>query len=153
MSFQVLSMLLKLRQASCHPMLLKEDWEHGSSKMDKFFEQLELVLSRGVGCLCSLKFTSFLKLLKMSLKGVLSEAFILMGRLSGMQRAELVERFQEGESSVFLISLKAGGTGLTLTSADVVFHLDPWWNPAVEIRLQTEFTVWGRRSLSLFIGL
>ena len=76
-SFQVLSMSLKLRQASCHPMLLKEDWEHGSSKMDKFFEQLELVLSRGSrGKLVFSQFTSFLGLLKMSLKGVLSEAFI-----------------------------------------------------------------------------
>ena len=93
-SFQVLSMLLKLRQASCHPMLLKEDWKHGSSKMEKFLDELDQVLSRGSRVLVFSQFTSFLAIVQQELRARSIKNFYLDGQTPGMQRAELVERFQ-----------------------------------------------------------
>jgi SNF2 family DNA or RNA helicase len=128
----VLEALLRLRQAACHPGLLdpgRADEE--SAKLEAFREQVAEVLEEGHKALVFSQFTSFLALVRRQLDrdGVVYE--YLDGKTR--DRAARVERFQNDPGCrLFLISLKAGGTGLNLTAADYVFLLDPWWNPAVE---------------------
>ena len=126
-----LDALLKLRQICCHPRLLDENRaEVGSAKFDYLVDLLETFREEGHRVLLFSQFTSMLSLIEAHLddKGV--SYLKLTGETK--DRQNLVERFQSGESEVFLISLKAGGTGLTLTGADTVIHYDPWWNPAAE---------------------
>jgi superfamily II DNA or RNA helicase len=129
---QVLEALLRLRQAACHPGLLDpERAGEGSAKLEALREQLAEVLDEGHKALVFSQFTSLLALVRRDLDegGVVYE--YLDGRTQ--DRAARVERFQgDPDCRLFLISLKAGGTGLNLTAADYVFLLDPWWNPAVE---------------------
>jgi superfamily II DNA or RNA helicase len=130
----VLEMLLRLRQAACHPALLDAARASEScAKFEALFAMLEDVLETGHKALVFSQFTSFLALLRPRL----DERGITYGYLDGAtpapQRAAEVARFQEdAQRKLFLISLKAGGTGLNLTAADYVFLLDPWWNPSVE---------------------
>ncbi len=129
---EILEALLRLRQASCHPGLLNSDLAQGSSaKFDMLLEQLETVIADGHKALIFSQFTSLLKLLEKSLKSRKIQYEYLDGKTN--KRADRVKNFQENENiQAFLISLKAGGVGLNLTSADYVFILDPWWNPAAE---------------------
>ncbi|MEM9235568.1 MAG: DEAD/DEAH box helicase [Verrucomicrobiota bacterium] len=127
-----LSALLKLRLICCHPKLL-EGTSDGveSAKLDFLTEELlPTLLEEGRRILLFSQFTSMLRLIERQLE----KAGISWLKLTGQSRnrGELVERFQSGEVPVFLISLKAGGTGLNLTAADTVIHYDPWWNPAAE---------------------
>eukprot|EP01037_Dinobryon_pediforme_P001868 gene1868-1898_t len=129
----VLDALLKLRQACCDPRLVKLPSARkvdGSSKLDDLLEMMTEMLSEGRRILLFSQFTSMLDLIKPRLV----EAGIAFCELRGdtRDRAEPVRKFEAGEVPVFLISLKAGGRGLNLTSADTVIHYDPWWNPAVE---------------------
>ena len=128
----VLEALLRLRQAACHPALLGEDnAEIQSAKVEALIPKLKELIDEGHKALVFSQFTSFLGLVRERLneEGIAHE--YLDGRTR--DRGERVERFQNSpELGVFLISLKAGGLGLNLTSADYVFLLDPWWNPAVE---------------------
>ncbi len=126
-----LEALLRLRQAACHQGLLPGQSAPDSSKVRLLLESLGLILSGGHRALVFSQWTSLLDLVEPHLKA----AGISYLRLDGStrNRGALVEKFQsEGGPPVFLISLKAGGTGLNLTAADHVFLLDPWWNPAVE---------------------
>ena len=128
----VLEALLRLRQAACHPALLGEDNASiQSAKVEALIPKLKELIDEGHKALVFSQFTSFLGLVRERLneEGIAHE--YLDGRTR--DRGERVERFQNTpELGVFLISLKAGGLGLNLTSADYVFLLDPWWNPAVE---------------------
>ncbi len=130
----ILDALLKMRQACCDPRLLKlEAVKHakaGSAKLDRLMELLEVLLSEGRRVLVFSQFTSMLALIEARL----SEAKIGYVQLTGdtKDRQAPIARFQGGEVPLFLLSLKAGGTGLNLTAADTVIHYDPWWNPAVE---------------------
>ncbi len=128
----VLESLLRLRQAACHPGLLDERRAHESSaKLEALLPLLDEVRESGHKALVFSQFTSFLAILRRRLdaQGVRYE--YLDGRTK--KREERVRRFQEdADVPLFLISLKAGGTGLNLTAADYVFLMDPWWNPAVE---------------------
>jgi superfamily II DNA or RNA helicase len=129
----VLDALLKLRQACCDPRLVKLPSARKvetSSKLDDLLEMMIEMLSEGRRILLFSQFTSMLDLIKPRLV----EAGITFAELRGdtRDRAEPVRKFEAGEVPVFLISLKAGGRGLNLTSADTVIHYDPWWNPAVE---------------------
>jgi superfamily II DNA or RNA helicase len=129
----VLDALLKLRQACCDPRLVKlasARTVESSSKLDDLLEMMTEMLSEGRRILLFSQFTSMLDLIKPRL----AEAGIRFTELRGdtRDRAEPVRCFEAGEVPVFLISLKAGGRGLNLTSADTVIHYDPWWNPAVE---------------------
>jgi SNF2 family DNA or RNA helicase len=128
---RVLTALLRLRQASCDLRLLGAKSEDPSAKLDALLEILREATDGGHRTLVFSQFASMLDLIAPTL----DEAGISWCRLDGStrDRAAVVERFQTDDSiSVFLISLKAGGTGLNLTAADTVVHFDPWWNPAVE---------------------
>lgn len=132
-----LDALLKLRQICCHPSLLKfqsEDMKNAaqaeSAKMLYLIDLLVTLRAEGHRVLIFSQFTSMLGLIEDYLNLESISYLILTGATK--DRQSLVERFQGGEGEVFLISLKAGGTGLTLTGADTVIHYDPWWNPAAE---------------------
>lgn len=132
--FGILEMLLRLRQAACHPGLLDEARvDESSAKFDTLFPLLEEVLESGHKALVFSQFTSFLALVRRRLDAASRNYGYLDGQTAAKKRAEEVDRFQtDPDCKLFLISLKAGGTGLNLTAADYVFLLDPWWNPAVE---------------------
>jgi SNF2 family DNA or RNA helicase len=130
--FKVLQMLTRLRQLSCHIGLVDDQWKGSSSKLDVLMEQLEQLKERGNRPLIFSQFTTHLSLIRESLDKAGITYQYLDGQTTPAQRQERVEAFQRGESDAFLISLKAGGTGLNLTAADYVIHMDPWWNPAVE---------------------
>jgi len=129
---RMLEILTRLRQASCHTGLLPGgDPTAASGKLDVLCETLDEVVDEGHRALVFSQWTSLLDLVEPRLMDLGLDFLRLDG--STRNRAELVERFQAPDGPpVFLISLKAGGTGLNLTAADHVFHLDPWWNPAVE---------------------
>jgi SNF2 family DNA or RNA helicase len=97
-----------------------------------FLSLCQQALSNGHRILVFSQFTKLLELVQDELIKLNVSHTYLDGSLSGKERSQRVEAFQAGEFDVFLISLKAGGTGLTLTKADFVVHLDPWWNPAVQ---------------------
>ncbi len=125
--------LLKLRQICLCPRLLSKDLPEETPKIEVLLEQLQELLDEGHSALVFSQFTSFLDIVERHIK----KADIPFVRLDGstpvQKRKEIFKRFQESASStVFLLSLKAGGQGLNLTRASYVFHLDPWWNPAVE---------------------
>nr|MBA3480823.1 helicase SNF2 [Pirellulales bacterium] len=128
----VLEALLRLRQAACHPGLIDKTLvDKPSAKLDALLDQVAEVAAEGHKALVFSQFTSLLAIVKQQLdaRGIAYE--YLDGRTRDRQAR--VERFQtDPQCPLFLISLKAGGTGLNLTAADYVFLLDPWWNPAVE---------------------
>ena len=129
----VLGALTKLRQVCCDPRLVRMSNAgkiRESAKYNMFFELLDKQLAGGHRILVFSQFTSMLGLLEQGLRERKVKYAILTGDTK--DRAEAVDQFEKGGAKVFLISLKAGGTGLTLTSADVVIHYDPWWNPAIQ---------------------
>lgn len=130
----LLDALLKLRQVCCDPRLLslpEAAIAHGtSSKLEALMELLDNLVEEGRRVLVFSQFTSMLKLIEQELVARNYEYLKLTGQTQNRQA--LVDSFQQGKVPIFLISLKAGGTGLNLTRADTVIHYDPWWNPAVE---------------------
>ncbi|MCC2638736.1 MAG: hypothetical protein K0Q68_2455 [Moraxellaceae bacterium] len=129
----ILDALLKLRQVCCDPRLLSlESARHvkGSAKLELLMDLLPELLEEGRRVLLFSQFTSMLALIEAELDARSLPYVKLTGQTR--DRATPVQRFQDGEVPLFLISLKAGGTGLNLTAADTVIHYDPWWNPAVE---------------------
>jgi len=130
--FQALAAITELRQLACNPKLVYPDLEVGSTKMRLFLETAEELIAGGHRALVFSQFTRHLGLVRRELDGRGIRYLYLDGDTPQRQRRERVDAFQRGEAELFLISLKAGGTGLNLTAADYVIHLDPWWNPAVE---------------------
>ncbi|HEX4925738.1 MAG TPA: DEAD/DEAH box helicase [Bdellovibrionales bacterium] len=129
--FSALELLLRLRQACCHQSLVPGQRADGSTKTEVLLERLEESIANGHKSLVFSQWTSYLDLIEPELE----KRRINYVRLDGStrDRESVVKAFQrENGPPVFLISLKAGGVGLTLTQADHVFILDPWWNPAVE---------------------
>ncbi|MFT5469402.1 MAG: SNF2 family DNA or RNA helicase [Verrucomicrobiales bacterium] len=129
----ILDALLKLRQICCHPRLLKTDSARKidqSAKLDHFRELITGLVGENRRVLVFSQFTTMLSIIEEELKALSIPFVKLTGKTR--KRDEVIRRFQGGEVPVFLISLKAGGTGLNLTTADTVIHYDPWWNPAVE---------------------
>ena len=125
----VLAALTRLRQICCHPGLVGSDT--GSGKMDTLFELVEPLLEEGHKVLIFSQFVRMLQILEKQCEDREIPTFLLTGETKNRQ--EIVNQFQEDESpSVFLLSLRAAGTGLNLTSASYVVIYDPWWNPAVE---------------------
>jgi hypothetical protein len=132
----ILDALLKLRQVCCDPQLLplaSAKKIHHSAKLEQLMEMLPEMLAEGRRILLFSQFTSMLTLIEAELE----QRGLPWVKLTGQsqKRDELIERFTSGAVPLFLISLKAGGTGLNLPQADTVIHYDPWWNPAVERRL------------------
>jgi SNF2 family DNA or RNA helicase len=136
---RILAQLTRLRQICCHPSLFLEDYSGESGKLTLALETIQLALESGHRVLLFSQFTQMLSLIKDALatakisnqRGLPVKYFYLDGATKAKERMEMTERFNAGENDLFLISLKAGGTGLNLTGADVVIHYDPWWNPSV----------------------
>lgn len=130
----LLDALLKLRQVCCDPRLLtlpEASMAHGTSvKLSSLMELLDNLMEEGRHVLVFSQFTSMLKLIEEQLLAKKYAYLKLTGQTQNRQA--IVRDFQAGKAPIFLISLKAGGTGLNLTRADTVIHYDPWWNPAVE---------------------
>ncbi len=129
---EVLSAITELRQICCHPALVLDGYQGGSGKQEMLMELLPSMIKNGRRVLIFSQFTSLLKLLDPPLRREGYETLYLDGNTPAGERLELTERFNAGEGQIFLISLRAGGSGLNLTGADVVIHFDPWWNPAAE---------------------
>lgn len=129
---QVLAALTRLRLICCHPATFASNYHGGSGKLDLLMEQLPDILEGGHSVIVFSQFTSMLSIIAHELKQRNIPFFYLAGSTSAQERKREVKEFNRGEVKVFLISLKAGGTGLNLTGADTVIHFDPWWNPAVE---------------------
>lgn len=130
--FHVLAALTRLRQLACHPRLVDPSWTKSSAKMDLLLEQLEELREGRHRALVFSQFTKHLALIREMLDERGFTYQYIDGQTTAKQRENRVDAFQHGEGDLFLISLKAGGTGLNLTAADYVVHIDPWWNPAVE---------------------
>jgi superfamily II DNA or RNA helicase len=130
--FAILAALTRLRLAACHPRLVGDDAPLASSKVGALLELVEEIREAGHRALVFSQFTKHLALAREALDGAGVSYLYLDGSTPAPERPALVQRFQAGEGTLFLISLKAGGTGLNLTGADYVIHMDPWWNPAVE---------------------
>lgn len=126
----IFSALTKLRQLALDPALIGEDASAGSAKLDLLLEQLSEITGEGHKVLVFSQFTSYLQRVQDRLVCAGMRTTYLDGQTQN--RGSVIDEFRSGEATVFLISLKAGGSGLTLTEADYVFMLDPWWNPAVE---------------------
>ncbi len=131
-NMKILAVLTRLRQLCCHPSMFINDYNHGSAKLDLLLELLEESIEGGHRVLVFSQFTSMLSLISQSLEKKHLDYHYLDGSIAPVKRQQMVHDFNAGIHDVFLISLKAGGTGLNLTGADVVIHFDPWWNPAVE---------------------
>lgn len=129
---QILAGLTRLRQISCHPGVFIEDYQGGSGKLQALGEILDQGVEGNHRFLVFSQFTGVLKMVREDLEKKGYQPLYLDGSVPMDQRGDLVKTFNKGGTPIFLISLKAGGTGLNLTSADMVIHLDPWWNPAVE---------------------
>ncbi|ERI94297.1 protein, SNF2 family [Clostridiales bacterium oral taxon 876 str. F0540] len=129
---KILSTLTRLRQICCDPSTFAQNFEGESGKMLALDDLLVDSINEGHRILLFSQFTSVLKNIAKRLNFNNIEYMYLDGQTKTEDRGKMVEEFNNGKSSIFLISLKAGGTGLNLTGADVVIHFDPWWNPAVE---------------------
>lgn len=129
---QILSQLTRLRQICCDPALVYENYQGISGKTQMCIELINNAVSAGHKILLFSQFTTMLSDLEARLEQEGISYYILTGATSKEKRSRLVKAFNEDDTSVFLISLKAGGTGLNLTAADMVIHFDPWWNLAVQ---------------------
>ncbi len=129
---EVLAAITQLREICCHPALVLEDYTGTSGKADMLLDILPEAIEKGRRVLIFSAFTSMLKILKKELDLNGYETMYLDGDTPAPMRVQMTEQFNGGQGSIFLISLKAGGTGLNLTGADMVIHYDPWWNPAAE---------------------
>ena len=128
----ILAELTRLRRYCCHPSLVMGAAGRASAKMDALVELLEGLRDNGHRALVFSQFTDYLAIVRRVVDAHGWTHCYLDGQTPAAERERLVDAFQRGEGDFFLISLKAGGTGLNLTAANYVILLDPWWNPAVE---------------------
>ena len=129
---KVLSAITRLRQLCCHPSLFLEGYQGGSGKLDVLLGIVQQCAIEGRKMLVFSQFTSMLEIIKETLESNGIALYYLDGDVPARERSRICDKFNEDDTPVFLISTKAGGTGLNLTGADTVVHFDPWWNPAVE---------------------
>lgn len=129
---QILAEITRLRQICCYPGLVYEGYKGNSSKLEMCMELVQNAVNGGHKLLLFSQFTTMLDVLAVRLKKAKVSFYMLTGSTSKEKRAQMVHAFNEDDTSVFCISLKAGGTGLNLTAADIVIHYDPWWNLAVQ---------------------
>lgn len=130
---KILSLLMRLRQICCHPKLFLREYEGESSKLNQCIEIIQDAVLGGHKILLFSSYTSMFEIIEEKLKNIGVKYLKLTGQTRVGERIELVDKFNTDENiKVFLISLKAGGTGLNLTGADMVIHYDPWWNLSAE---------------------
>ena len=129
---QILAQLMRLRQICCDPSLVYENYKDGSAKLEACIHLVSEAVEGGHKVLLFSQFTSMLDILAERLTAENLSYYMLTGSVSKEKRAQMVRDFHVDTTDVFLISLKAGGTGLNLTAADIVIHFDPWWNLAAE---------------------
>lgn len=130
--FQLLALLTRMRQLCCDPSLVFENYASGSAKLELCLDLIGECIQSGHRLLLFSQFTSMLDILAARLREANIEYFMLTGSTKPADRLALVNTFNAGSTPVFLISLKAGGTGLNLTGADTVIHYDPWWNVSAQ---------------------
>ncbi|MFZ4454477.1 SNF2 helicase associated domain-containing protein [Salibacterium aidingense] len=128
----ILANLTRLRQLCCHPGMFLEEYSGGSGKLEELMNFMKDARENGNRVLIFSQFTTMLSFIKDAFNTSGYSYFYLDGQTPGQERVQMTEQFNEGEKEAFLISLKAGGTGLNLTGADTVILFDLWWNPAVE---------------------
>lgn len=126
---KIFSILTRLRQICCEPSLFASNFNERSSKLETLLELVDNLLASNHRILIFSQFTSMLDIIEKELN---KNVFRIDGTTNVSERLNLINRFNNGEGDIFLISLKSGGTGINLTGADTVIHYDPWWNPAVE---------------------
>ena len=130
---QVLAALTRLRQICCHPKIFIENYEGTSSKLEQCMEIVEDATESGHKILIFSTYTSMFEIMEQQLKEQKIPYYKLTGSTKVDERIKMVDEFNTNQNiKVFLISLKAGGTGLNLTGADMVIHYDPWWNISAE---------------------
>lgn len=130
--FKILQLLMKLRQICIDPAVLYENYNNESIKIEKLLEVVKNYISDGHKILIFSSFKRVLDRVKIMFDKENITSYVITGEVKSKDRMDLVEKFNKDDTNCFLITLKAGGTGLNLTSADIVIHLDIWWNPQVE---------------------
>ena len=131
--FKILMLLTRLRQICCHPSLFIENYNDGSGKLNQCLDIIEEAIASGHKILLFSSYTSMFGIIEEEFKKRDINYYKLTGSTPVSTRVDMVEEFNKNNDiKVFLISLKAGGTGLNLTGADVVIHYDPWWNLSAE---------------------
>ena len=131
-SFKILQLLTKLRQICIDPSLIYENYQGGSAKIENLVDITKGIIENGHKILLFTSFKTALDMVNKVFTNNNISTYVIDGSVPSKKRMELVDKFNNDDTNVFLITLKAGGTGLNLTSADVVIHLDLWWNPQVE---------------------
>lgn len=129
---KILAMLTRLRQICCDPHLVYENYTDKSAKLEQCIELVESCVDSGHKILLFSQFTSMLDIISRRLQEINISFYMLKGSTNPKDRIRMVNDFNKNDVKVFLISLKAGGTGLNLTGADIVIHYDPWWNVSAE---------------------
>lgn len=130
--FQILQLLMKLRQVCVDPNILFDNYKGESIKMEKLLETVKEYVESGHKILIFSSFKTVIDRVNTLFNSNNISSYIISGEVKSKTRMELVDKFNSDDTNCFLITLKSGGTGLNLTSADVVIHLDIWWNPQVE---------------------
>ena len=130
--FMILKLLTRLRQIAIDPSILFDNYDYGSSKIDTLIDVIEESISNNNKILIFTSFRSALNIVKKRLNDKNISSYVIDGSVNSKDRMDLVNKFNNDDTNVFLIMLKSGGTGLNLTSASVVIHLDLWWNPQAE---------------------
>ena len=129
---EIITLLMRLRQICIDPHLIYENYSGESSKIEELVKTVLMYVSNGHKILLFTSFKKALDIVREEFKKNKITFYQIDGSVTGKVRQELVDKFNNDDTNVFLITLKSGGTGLNLTSADVVIHLDLWWNPQVE---------------------
>ena len=130
--FKILQLLTKLRQICIDPSIIFDNYKGESAKIEELLKIVEETKTNGHKMLIFTTYKKALDLIIPKLNNIGISSYYIDGTVSSKKRMELVEKFNHDDTDVFIITLKAGGTGLNLTSATVVIHLDLWWNPQVE---------------------
>jgi SNF2 family DNA or RNA helicase len=130
--FLILKLLTKLRQICIDPRIVFDNYDGASGKTEEFLNVVKTMTQEGHKILVFTSFRTALELVRKELNKNKITSYTIDGSVSSKKRMELVDKFNNDDTNVFLIMLKAGGTGLNLTSADIVIHLDLWWNPQAE---------------------
>lgn len=130
--FKILQLLTKLRQICIDPNIIYENYKGGSTKIEQLVPLIKEIIANGHKILLFSSYKTAIDIVNRELTNNDISCYVIDGSVSSKKRMELVDNFNNDNTNVFLITLKAGGTGLNLTSADVVIHLDLWWNPQVE---------------------